>query len=52
MKTTRKLLSRIEEQEKKIVIKDMMALSDLKAVLDHRIDLRNTSRTLRSVLQG
>lgn len=50
--TTEKLLERIEKQEKSIKIIEMKPFDELKVMLEHRIDLRNTCTTLRAVLRG
>ena len=52
LSTTEKMLSRIEKQAESIVIREMMGHAALKALLDHRVDLRNTSQNLRAVLRG
>jgi hypothetical protein len=52
LSTTEKMLSRIEKQAESIKIKEMMPFSELRSLLDHRIDLRNTSQNLRAVLRG
>lgn len=52
MKTTERMLERIEQQAQSIRIVEMMPLYLLKEKLDHRINLRNKGEKLRAMLSA